>query len=67
MGRLHDKCNQLLLLYLPHARLRLRLRINKITMYSITITLKVIKIAIEITFVLKHSQKENKTNLRGFR
>ena len=36
-------------------------------MYSITITLKVIKIAIEITFVLKHSQKENKTNLRGFR
>jgi len=43
--------------YLPHARLPLR--INKITMYSIAIT-------IATTFVLKHSQNENKTNLRVF-
>ena len=31
-------------------------------MYSITITLK----AIAITFVLKHSQKDNKTHLRKY-
>jgi len=35
-------------------------------MYLITITLKVITIAIAITFVLKHSQKGNKIHLRGF-
>ena len=53
--------------YLWHARLRLQLQINKITIISIKITLKVIMITIAITFVLKHSQKENKTYLRGFR
>jgi len=44
---------------------RLRLRINKITMQSITITLKVIMITIEITFVLKHLQNGKKTHLHG--
>jgi len=42
--------------YLPHAQLR----ITKITMYSITITLKVITIAIVIAFVFKHLQNETK-------
>jgi len=40
---------------------RLRLRINKITMQSIMITLKVIM----ITFVLKHFQNENKLHVHG--
>jgi len=48
--------------YLLHARLR----INKITMYSITIKLKVITIRIMITFVLKHSHIENIIHLHGF-
>jgi len=52
--------------YLPPARLRLQLRINKITHLSMTITLKVITITIAIIFVLKYSQKENKTHLHGF-
>jgi len=45
--------------FLPHARLRLRM--NKITMQSITITLKVVA----ITFVARHPQKENKAHLHG--
>jgi len=47
--------------YLPRALGR----INKITMQSIMITLKVITINIAITFVFKHPQTENKTHLHG--
>jgi len=68
MWPFYYKCNRMRLRLL--AACSIAIVISKMTLYStsaITITLKVITIRIAIAFVLKYSQKENKTHFRGFR